>query len=281
MKKIKPLWLIIAVVIAAGLFISAGKKENLRVVSISPAVTEMIYLLGVQENLIANTTYCTRPEDAGKKEKIGSLTSIDVERIFSLKPDVVFVTTMSPKEKVEKLEQLGIKVVVFSYAKSYEMLNEHLLTVGKYTGKEKTAVQIIKKSRKEIEKIKKITAGQKKPKVFCQIGADPLWAATKDTFINDFIEFAGGVNIVRKSGKGIYSREQVVEQNPDIIIITTMGMTGKDEVKIWNKYKTISAVQSGRIFVLDSYKLNSPNSFTFAETLKELAELFHPGLQEK
>lgn len=271
----------LVVILFSCLFISAGKKDKLRVVSVSPSVTEMIYLLGVQDSLVANTTYCTRPADAEKKEKIGSLTNINVEKIFSLKPDVVFMTTMSPKEKAQKLERLGIKVVVFSYAKSYEMLNEHLLLVGKYTGKEKAAKKIVEKSRKEVKEIREKTASLEKPRVFCQIGADPLWAATQDTFINDFIEFAGGENIVKKSGKGIYSREKVVEQNPDFILITTMGMTGEEEIKIWNKYDTMAAVLTGRIYVIDSYKLNSPNSFTFGSTLRELTNLFHPGLLEK
>ena len=108
-----------------------------------------------------------------------------------------------------------------------------------------------------------------------QIGAKPLWVATKDSFINDFIKLAGGINIGPSGESGLYSREKVLEQNPDVIIVVTMGIVGEEEKKIWQKYKTLNAAKNNRIHIVDSYKVCSPTPVSFVEVLEEIVGLIH------
>jgi iron complex transport system substrate-binding protein len=98
---------------------------------------------------------------------------------------------------------------------------------------------------------------------------------TGDSFVNDMIKLGGGINIAADAKIGFYSRERVIEQNPDVIIIMTMGIVGEEEKRIWQKYKTINAVKNNRIHIMDSYKIGSPTPLTFAETVEEMAELFY------
>ncbi len=105
-----------------------------------------------------------------------------------------------------------------------------------------------------------------------------MFSANKETFINDFIEFAGGTNIAADSQSGIYSREKVIEQNPDVIIITTMGISGKEEANNWKRYKNVNAVKNNKIFIIDSYNICSPTPVTFRDTLKELVKIIHPEI---
>jgi iron complex transport system substrate-binding protein len=113
-------------------------------------------------------------------------------------------------------------------------------------------------------------------KVFVQLGSKPLFAATKDFFINDLIEFARGINIFKDAQSGLVSREEVVRKNPDVIIITTMGITGEKEQKSWQQYKTVNAVKNNRIYLVDSDSMCSPTPVSFAELLETIAKILHP-----
>jgi len=273
MKK----YLILAIILITFLFntIAFCLSYPQRIISLGPFITEELYLLNVQDRLIANTIYCTRPAYAKKKEKIGTVINVNLEKIISLSPDLVLATSLTPTNQVERLKKLGIEVVVFKSPKNFYELCEEFLELGRLVGCEKRAEKIINKAKKRVEKIREKTKGKIPPRVLVQIGSNPLWIAIGNSFINDFIEFAGGINIAKEEKTGLYSREKVLEKNPDVIIITTMGIVGEEEEEIWQKYKTINAVKSNRIYIVDSYKLCSPTPLSFVETLEELVRLLH------
>lgn len=247
-----------------------------RIISLGPSITEELYLLGSEDKLIANTTYCTKPPEAKKKEKIGTVVEMNVEKIFNLKPDLVLATSLTNPKAKEKLKKLGIKVITFSEPRSFNQICEQFLELAKLGGKEKEAEEIIHKTKASVDIIKKRVKNLQRPKVLVQVGSKPLFVATGNSFINDYIEFAGGINIARNAKVGIYSREQVLKNNPDVIIIVTMGIVGEKEKEIWDKYKTLNAVKNDRIYIIDSYKLCSPTPVSFGEALEEIAHMLHP-----
>ncbi|MCM8787480.1 MAG: ABC transporter substrate-binding protein [Candidatus Omnitrophica bacterium] len=251
-----------------------------RIISLGPSITEELYLLGAGDRIVGVTTYCKRPPQVIKKEKVGTVIEVNVEKIFSLKPDLVIATSLTKQKDVEKLKKLGIKVIVFPAAKNFAQLCEQFLELGKIIGKEKEAKEIIEAANKAINYISEKIKNLDRPKVLVQIGSRPLWVATKDSFIGDLIEFAGGKNI-KTTKEGLFSKEQVVIENPDVIIITTMGITGEKEKENWQRYKTINAVKNNRIYIIDSYKLCSPTPVSFVETLEELVNILHPNIYEK
>jgi iron complex transport system substrate-binding protein len=246
-----------------------------RIISLDPSITEQLYLLGVEDRLVGCTIYCKRPPEAEKKEKIGTVIEINVEKIVSLKPDLVIATSLTNPNAIEKLKNLGIKVIISPTAKNFQEICKNFLELGKIVDKKKEAKYIVQEARKKVASIYKKVKNLPKPKVIVQVGAKPLWIATKDSFINDFIKLAGGINIGPSSKSGLYSREKVLKDNPDIIIIVTMGIVVKQEKEIWQRYKTISAVKNNRIYIMDSYKLCSPTPVSFVETLEELAKILH------
>ncbi|MFH1245078.1 MAG: ABC transporter substrate-binding protein [Candidatus Omnitrophota bacterium] len=246
-----------------------------RIISLGPVMTEELYLLGAEDKLVGCTVYCQRPPAAKNKEKVGTIMEVNEERIAALKPDLVLLTSLAQPRTKEKLNRLGIKTVTFPAAKSFPGICGQFLELGGIVGKERYAGEIIQSAEDKIASIRKKTAGLPKPKVFVQIGARPLVAAGGDSFVNDFIEFAGGINIARGLKTAPYSREVVLEDNPDVIIIATMGIQGDAEKEAWQRYRTIKAVQSGRIYLVDSYTFCSPTPVSFAETLEEIAGLLH------
>jgi len=248
-----------------------------RLVSLGPTITEKLYLLGVQDRLVGVTTYCVRPPDASTKEKVGDVTQVNVEKIVELKADVVFATSLTDRRAVASLRRLGINVVVFNEPRSYAETNEQFLELGKIVGRERGAEEIVRAEGEKVNAIKNRVKGLPRPKVFIELGSKPLFAATKDSFVNDFIEFAGGINIAREAKAGFYSREEVLKQDPDVIIIVGMDAAAGNEKKQWQKFRALKAVKKDKIFIMDSYRVCSPTPRTFVDALEEMVRALHPG----
>ncbi|MFN3966608.1 MAG: ABC transporter substrate-binding protein [Endomicrobiia bacterium] len=258
-------------------FFQASAQQNYpqRIISLGPAITKALYLLGVEDRLIANTIYCNIPPEAKKKEKIGTVMEINIEKIFALKPDLVLATTLiNPKSK-QKLKSLGINVITFPTPKNFNEICTQFLQLGKLVGKEKEARKIVESAKDKASSIKKKVKDPNRPKVLIQVGTKPLWVAPRNSFLNDFIEFAGGINIGPSGKSGLCSREEILRRNPDVIIITTMGIVAEEEKKIWQKYKSINAVKNNRIYIIDSEKLCSPTPVSFVETLQEIVYILY------
>lgn len=248
-----------------------------RIISLGPSITKGLYLLGVQDKLIANTVYCIDPPEAKKKEKIGTAVEANIEKVFELKPDLVLATSLTNPKTKEKLKNLGIKVVTFPTPSNFRQICNQFLELGKLLGKEKEAEEIVKSAENKTDSIKTRVKNLHHPKVLVQVGARPLFVATGRYFVNDYIELAGGINIAKDAKEGIYSREQVLKANPDVIIITTMGIVAEEEKEVWQKYNTLSAAKFGRIYIIDTDKVTSPTPTSFVETLGEIAHILHPG----
>lgn len=247
-----------------------------RIVSLGPALTEELYILGVGDRLVGNTIYCKRPPDAQKKEKVGTIIKINIETIVSLRPDLVLAISLTDVKAKEKLKSLGIRVVSFPYEKSFSELCRDFEMLGEIVGREKEAHAIIAEAKDKVEFIRKKASVLSRSKVFIQIGARPLHTATKDSFLNDFIEMAGGTNIASNARSGLYSRETVLRYDPDVIIIATMGIAGEGEKKNWERFKALKAVRDSRIYIIDSYKFCSPTPVSFVKGLEEMFEILHP-----
>ncbi len=249
-----------------------------RIISFAPALTESLYVLGVGDRLKGCTIYCKKPEEAKHKEKVGNLVEINVEKVLLLKPDLVLAMEFSDRKAVEKLKNLGIRVELFPSPKDFNHLCQSFLRLGQMVGREDRAKEIVDRAKKEAAFIKQQVEGKKKIKIFWQLGAKPLFAATKGYFTNDYIEYSGGINIAADAKSGIYSREEVLKRNPDVIVIVTMGIAAENEKETWQAYSSINAVKHNRIYVVDSYKYCSPTPGGFVEALKELVIYLHPGI---
>lgn len=275
-SKLISIWfLAIFTFLYVGSAIHAEDNFPQRIISLGPSLTRELYLLGVEDRLVGNTLYCRQPPDAQNKEKVGTVVKLNLEKIMMLKPDLVLATSLTNPEQVEKLRSLGIRVKVFLNAKNFSEICEEFIDIGKVVGREDKSKQIVSRAKDRVFSIHQKIKDLSTPKVLVQIGAKPLWVATKDSFINNFIELAGGINIGPSGKSGLYSREKVLEQNPDVIIIVTMGIVGKQEKKTWLKYKTLNAAKNGRIHIIDSYKVCSPTPVSFVEVLEEIVKILH------
>lgn len=271
MYKLKSIFLVFILFFFWG--VSFAGELPKRIISLGPSLTEEMYLLGEEDKLVGCTAYCL-PKTS--KERVATIIDVNLEKAVSLKPDLVLATALTNAKDIERLRSFGIVVEVFGQPRDFDELCSQFLKLADLLGKRSLADELVEEAKLKAEKIEAKIASLDKFKVFVQVGVKPLFSVNKDSFINDLIERAGGINIAKLTEKGFFSREEVLKQNPDTIIITAMGLDERIEKEIWLKYKDLNAVKKNRIFVLDSYKLCSPTPLKFVDALEEVVCILHP-----
>jgi iron complex transport system substrate-binding protein len=250
-----------------------------RIVSLAPNITEILFSLGLDEEIVGVSIHCNFPEKAKTKVRVGSYISLDFEKITFLKPDLIIATGAgNTREMVDRLEKLGFQTYTI-YPKNFNDILKSIGHIGQVVNREKEARGIIEGLRKRSQRVIELTKGLSRPKVFIQIGDAPIVTVGKGSFADDLIRLAGGENIAGKE-KEVYPRfgmEEILKRSPEVIVISSMNPKG-DYQKIleeWNRWKTIPAVKNGRIHLIDSDLLDRPSP-RIIEGLEELAKVLHP-----
>jgi len=251
-----------------------------RIVSLAPNVTEILFSLGLDEEIVGVSIHCNFPEKAKSKAQVGSYISIDFERIVSLKPDLVIATAVgNTRDMVERLGELGFSTYVI-FPKNFNDILRSIGHLGQVVNRGKEADEIIQGMKKRSERVVELTKDLHRPKVFIQIGDAPIVTVGEGSFADDLIRLAGGENIAGKE-KEVYPRfgmEEILKRSPEVILISSMNPKG-DYQKIfleWSRWKTIPAVKNNRIHLIDSDLIDRPSP-RIIEGLEEIAKILHPG----
>lgn len=255
-----------------------------RVVALAPSLSEIVCALGREEVLKGVTQYSDYPAFAKTLPQVGSYIRPDLERILRLKPDLCLaVKDGNPKETVDRLSKLGVPVYVLDPHDLNSVIRA-VSEVGKLLGAEKKAGLLTGDMRARIARVRAYTkAVRRRPRVFFQIGVDPIVSAGKGSFLHELIELSGAVNLARGPVTyPRYSREQVLGLNPDILIITSMtrGQVFADVKKGWESWPDLEAVRKKRIYILDSDILDRPTP-RMVQGLELLVKTIHPGFTVK
>ncbi len=256
-------------------------KTGQRIISLVPSITEELYLLGAEEKIVAVTNYCDYPPQAKKKEKVGTLLEPNIEKILSLKPDFV-LTSLAAQDRntVNRLKKMGINTFTFREVKHFADISHDFLLLARMVGEEKKAKQFLLAKKREIKSLRQKVEELPKTKVFLELGAKPLMTAGKNTFIDEIINSAGGLNIFQVTNFEYprVSLEEVVRCNPEVIILATMGEITEQESTFWQKYPNLEAVKRNRIYTLDANIICRPTPVRYVEGLKKITEFLHPEI---
>lgn len=249
-----------------------------RIVSIAPSNTEILFALGLDDEIVGVSDYCNYPEQALEKEKIGGFSTPSIEKIVSLNPDIVFATGGVQLKSVETLEGLGIKVYV-SDAKSIDEIMEEIRKIGELTGKTENAITLTNSMQARIDQVMEKTNGtayNDRPSVFVEIWNDPLRTAGRKTFVYNLIELAGGKNaLTLEEDWSLINPEAVIEANPEVILLTHTGSI--EEVKNRSGWSTISAVRNEKISHIENDIVVRAGP-RIVQALEEIAKVLHPEL---
>jgi iron complex transport system substrate-binding protein len=273
--------IIVCLVLSAGACSAGAMRYPERIVSLGPLNTENIYLLGAGDRLVGNTSYCVRPEAARQKAKIGSVMQVSIEKIISLRPDMVLATALTRPEQIDQLEKMGVRIVRFRQPASFSEICEQFVELGQLLGLEERARHTVRQAKEEVDALRRKIAHLPKKKVFLQVGSRPLFASVTSSFTHDFIALGGGVNIAEGQRSGATDYEKVIAENPDVIIIAMMGSeTGiaAEEKRNWQRMHVLKAVQTGQVHVIEPSLVCSPSPATFVQTLRVIAGLIHPEI---
>jgi len=248
-----------------------------RIITLAPNLTEMIYDLGLGKELVGNTSYCNYPDSARKVEKVGDMLTFNFEKILTLKPDVVFITVEgNTKETYNKFLELGIKIFV-SNPRNFWGIKKTYLDLGKIFGIEEKAKRKVAAWDSIITNISFESKKHSERTAMFLIDTKPIMLAGRNTFINEYLDICGLKNIAAGSPLNypMFSREEILKQNPDYIIYPA----GNNEdfsnvIKIYPEWKNLKAVKNHNVLLVDRDLFARPGP-RFAEAVGKLFSLLH------
>lgn len=236
------------------IFTSAGCLEAAqRYISLAPSTTEILFALGLDQEIVGVSTNCNYPAQAENKSKIGDFSKPNIEKIVSLKPDYIFCTGLEQALAVTQLRELGFNVYVADPV-NIQGLFKTILEIGRITHKEEAASLLIEGMQSRIAAViskTKLIPEDKRVRVFVEIWYEPLMTAAKGSFVDELITLAGGINIAHELIRPYcnFSAEKVISLNPQCIILAYMDRQAP--LKLIQQrfgWDQIDAVKNGRVF---------------------------------
>jgi iron complex transport system substrate-binding protein len=276
-------------VVALLVIIALTMQGQVRVVSLSPTMTEIIYALNAQNQLYGVTKYCDSPPQLLKDKKankytiVGDFVKMDLDLVESLKPDLVLTDTYFQRKHAEELRKRGIKVLHYE-PKSLKEVFASIEEIGAAIGKGKLAKDLTAGYWKEIAQIREQTSKLPRLKVYMEINHMGPWTIGNQSPLNDLIDIAGGVNIYADSSHGVLvvPNEDIVKKNPDVILSPLWidaewdGITTLGEIYARPGYATTTAYKYSRIIYYDSALLKHEGPRQVLG-IRKLAFLLHPN----
>ena len=252
-----------------------------RIVSLAPSITETLFALGLDEEIVGVTDFCDYPEAASTKPKIGGFINPSIEKIVFLRPHLVIGTRDGNRiETIHRLDDLGFSVYMVD-PKSFDDVMKTIQNIGEIVGRRDESRRIIRDMMVKKEYIIRLTKSLPKPKVFFQVGYAPIITVGRGTLADDLIRLTGGRSISEHEPLSypLYSLETILSKAPEIIIMSSME-TKRDYlnlVKMWHHWKTIPAVKMNAIYVIDSNLVDRPTP-RIVQGLEALVRIIHPDV---
>lgn len=203
----------------------AAPAGSRRIVSLAPSNTELIYSLAAQDRLVGRSKFCDYPAQAKEKAVVGDFVAPNIERLTQVKPDVVLLVngqeTMDGLLKKHHFKTCLLKNL------HIEEIPQNLLTLGGMTGSESRAKQLSAAFTTSVRQLQTILKGQPRPRVLFVAWPKPLMTVGAQSFVNDCITTAGGINVAGDLSTSYphISQERLLLSAPDVIIFPYEAQT--------------------------------------------------------
>lgn len=268
----KKLWWLLAIILclAGAGFVIFGfpKPQNraapplpgkpARIVSLAPNLTEILFSLGLDEQIVAVSSDCDYPLKAADKKKIGTFWQPNTEVIIACKPDLVITLWFEQQKAVaDSLKRLGYRILTLKIEKIDELLTA-IQEIGTATDCKAKADQLLKNINGQLNDLQLKLGSVNKVRVLWVVQAEPLRVAGRNTFINELIELAGGENAIGNTLQQYppIGTEEILACGAETIIQSAMGKSSiaeqqKAAEKFWSKWELLPAVKNNRIYVVE------------------------------
>jgi iron complex transport system substrate-binding protein len=250
-----------------------------RIVSLVPSATELIYALGGEDRLVGRTDFCDYPPAARSKPSVGGMISPSLERIATLKPDVVIATTSGNRlDTFTKLQQIGIPVYAVHAHRISELIDV-TNRLAELTGRHAASVPLVATIERRLFAVANAVRPYPRPRVLYVLWPEPLLVPASGALLTELIGLAGGDSITANE-RGDYPRfsiEAAVVRAPEVILLASHGSRSAPPVvrDKWERLASLPAVRSKRIHAIDGSLVHryGPRVVDGVETL---ARAIHP-----
>jgi len=253
-----------------------------RIISLAPSNSEILFALGLGDKVVGVTEFCNYPPEVLETEKIGGFTTPDIEKIIALQPDLILAGSIHAAEVIPALEERGLTVFALA-PENLDGILEDIRMVGKITGREEEASELVSQMETRIKAITDKTSNLKnRPRVFYITWHDPLWSVGSGPTIDELIENAGGVNIFQDiTGHKMVNLEEVIARNPEVIIACTGHGEAEGKPFEWAEKEPwlegTEARKNNRVYQIDA-DLVSRDGPRIVDALEWLAYFIHPDI---
>lgn len=273
------------ILVLAAFLLHAAQAQPQRIVSTAPSITEILFALGLGPRVVGVSNYCRFPPEVMKLAKVGTYLKPDAEAIARLSPDLVVIKKLS-NDLTARLTALSIPYVEVEI-ETLPQVYSAIEMLGKAAGADTQAKVLVNSMQTRLDAVRQKTVGQRRPKVLFLVGRRPgtledFVAAGSDSYLNQLIEIAGGVNVLQQSSLPAYPRislETIIRLQPDFIIDTSTPMMGNNQARaaseaLWNEHPELTAVRSHHLHVLnaDAFVVPGPRIVNVVELL---SGIFH------
>lgn len=256
-------------------------KTPKTVVSLQPSNTEILYALGLGDNVIGVTSFDNYPEEAKKVEHVSDSMTVNAEKVIALKPDVVIAYTTGEDPGLELIEQADIPVFTIKSASTFEDVYGDIEQIATVMGVEDKGKELVNGIKKDITAVQeKVAEVKEKEKVYFEISPSPdIFTTGAKTFQQEILTAAGVENLFADQEGWIkLSEEEIIKRNPNIIMTTVNTVDDPiKEIKSRNGWNQLNAVKNNKIFMLDPDIMSRPGP-RIGEAVELAAKTVYPDI---
>lgn len=266
-------------------FVLAFQSKPQRIISLVPALTEMLFAIGAGPQVVAVSSYDEHPSEVKGLPRVGALIDPDTERIIALKPDLV-ITYGSQVDLQSQMKRAGIA----SFDYRHGGLGHILVTMkelGARTGRTAEAEQAVAAIEARLAAVRASVAGKRRPRTLLVFSREPktlrnMYVSGGRGFLHDMLEIAGGEDVFNDIDKESMqvSTETILARAPEVIIELRpeeipAGPPMRDELASWGRLASVPAVRNNKVIFISGHAVTVPGP-RVAESVERMAKALHP-----
>ena len=276
-------WLMTGLLVALTL-VAQAQQQPQRIISLVPAVTEILFALGAGDRVVGVGSFDRFPPEVEKLPRVGALLDPDLERILSLRPDLVAVYG-SQADLRKQLERAGVPLFAYSHAELADVTTT-IRTLGDRVGAADQATALVQDIERRIAAVRQRRAGKPRPRTLIVFGRESLslrgiYASGGYGFVHDMVTAAGGDNVFADVEQESVqaTTELILARRPEVILELRAEpldpAVEKKERAVWNTLASVPAVRTGRVHIITDRRTVIPGP-RVGEGVELLERVLHP-----
>lgn len=249
-----------------------------RIICLTAETTEILFALGAGDRIVGVSGYTVRPPEARLKEKVAAFTSIRMDKIRVLKPDLIFAFSDLQKDIVHELTEEGYTVFVTNQ-RSLEEVGQTILGVGRLVGLEEGAEKLCEKFYGELNELQKKSSGfPRRLRVYFEEWDEPLISGIR--WVGELVRKIGGEDVFEELEQGTVARqrrvepEEVIRRNPEVIIASWCGKKVQiEKIRSRPGWDKIEAIRKNQIYEIKSPDILQPG-LSLLNGARQIYEIF-------